>query len=343
MPCKNFYNYMDGDMPCANGDRDRWLNAFFSDVGRMQQIKATEDPQNVFQSHLLPRRADPTSQFVPLASSASATTEHVAEASTAARADAAASNNTRVQASSLDLAPTWVWQSSEASAVVVEAASTHVVVEAAASNHTHLRSGLLDPKPALDRHLNSNPNLQNTAVFAEWEGEALSTASRTDEEEGRADSGAMQALAGSLALAAGLLGVLGVLSLARPRVCRAKQSSVDKHDAPVQQVVAEQSAFVGGVSVGSGQRTVADWKLRSSDIANGVLTEDVEGKDWAAHAGRRNSRHSTGMSSRSTVDDAPSAVLAFWSSSSSMSSTCSEPEHAPREQGAGAEAEVPDV
>mmetsp|Transcript_106550 Transcript_106550/g.267059 ORF Transcript_106550/g.267059 Transcript_106550/m.267059 type:complete len:341 (+) Transcript_106550:1-1023(+) len=340
MPCKNFYNYMDGDMPCANGDRDRWLNAFFSDVGRMQQIKATEDPQNVFQSHLLPRRADPTSQFVPLASSASATTEHVAEASTAARADAAASNNTRVQASSLDLAPTWVWQSSEASAVVVEAASTHVVVEAAASNHTHLRSGLLDPKPALDRHLNSNPNLQNTAVFAEWEGEALSTASRTDEEEGRADSGAMQALAGSLALAAGLLGVLGVVSLARRRGCRSKQP---KRDAPVQEIVVEQSSSVGAVSVGSGECTVADWKPRSSDIANDVLAEDVEGKEWAARAGRSNSRHSTGMSSRSTVDDAPSAVLAFWSSSSSMSSTCSEPEHAPREQGAGAEAEVPDV
>mmetsp|Transcript_74112 Transcript_74112/g.187416 ORF Transcript_74112/g.187416 Transcript_74112/m.187416 type:complete len:130 (-) Transcript_74112:160-549(-) len=52
MPCRNFYNYMNGDMPCAQGNRDRWLSAFFSDVPRMQTIKAMRDPHNVFQSHL---------------------------------------------------------------------------------------------------------------------------------------------------------------------------------------------------------------------------------------------------------------------------------------------------
>eukprot|EP00931_Biecheleriopsis_adriatica_P029330 TRINITY_DN17427_c0_g1_i2.p1 TRINITY_DN17427_c0_g1~~TRINITY_DN17427_c0_g1_i2.p1 ORF type:complete len:548 (-),score=69.45 TRINITY_DN17427_c0_g1_i2:34-1677(-) len=51
LPCTNFYNYMDKDMPCA-ATQDRWLEAHFSDVPRMYVVKAAADPNHVFWSRL---------------------------------------------------------------------------------------------------------------------------------------------------------------------------------------------------------------------------------------------------------------------------------------------------
>ena len=50
--CRGFYNYMDTDMPCTRGSRDKWLRAVHSDVDRMRAIKASVDPTDVFRSRL---------------------------------------------------------------------------------------------------------------------------------------------------------------------------------------------------------------------------------------------------------------------------------------------------
>merc|ERR1711972_1117062 len=36
LPCQGFYNYMDGSLPCAQGDSDKWLEAYFADVPPMK-------------------------------------------------------------------------------------------------------------------------------------------------------------------------------------------------------------------------------------------------------------------------------------------------------------------
>jgi len=51
LPCKGFYNYADKDFTCAQNN-DAWLQAHFSDVGRMQRIKRSADPDRVFYSRL---------------------------------------------------------------------------------------------------------------------------------------------------------------------------------------------------------------------------------------------------------------------------------------------------
>jgi hypothetical protein len=50
--CKSFYNYIDKSLTCASGHNDRWLHAYFSDVGRMKAIKRQNDPNSVFRSRL---------------------------------------------------------------------------------------------------------------------------------------------------------------------------------------------------------------------------------------------------------------------------------------------------
>jgi hypothetical protein len=57
LPCEGFYNYMDGSLPCAGGDSDKWLEAYFADVPRMKAIKAAADPASVFRSRLTPTAA----------------------------------------------------------------------------------------------------------------------------------------------------------------------------------------------------------------------------------------------------------------------------------------------
>merc|ERR1711972_187141 len=57
LPCQGFYNYMDGSLPCAQGDSDKWLEAYFADVPRMKAIKAAADPASVFWSRLAPTAA----------------------------------------------------------------------------------------------------------------------------------------------------------------------------------------------------------------------------------------------------------------------------------------------
>merc|ERR1711879_221018 len=48
LDCQGFYNYMDkGNLPCAKNKR-QWLEAYFSDVPRMLEIKASQDPQGIF-------------------------------------------------------------------------------------------------------------------------------------------------------------------------------------------------------------------------------------------------------------------------------------------------------
>jgi len=57
LPCKQYYNYMDGDTKChvdAAGipSKARWLDAYFSNVPRMKDIKRRRDSLQVFRSHL---------------------------------------------------------------------------------------------------------------------------------------------------------------------------------------------------------------------------------------------------------------------------------------------------
>jgi len=57
LPCAGFFNFLDNDRPCAHTN-DEWLATFFSDVGRMKDIKVARDPQDVFRSRLFgPSRA----------------------------------------------------------------------------------------------------------------------------------------------------------------------------------------------------------------------------------------------------------------------------------------------
>jgi len=53
LPCSNFYNYLDNNMPCA-ATNDEWLQAHFSDVPRMKAIKAMADPNGLFRSRIAP-------------------------------------------------------------------------------------------------------------------------------------------------------------------------------------------------------------------------------------------------------------------------------------------------
>jgi len=52
LPCRGFYNYMDGTLPCAGGNSEKWLEAYFADVQRMKAIKTQADPAGVFWSRL---------------------------------------------------------------------------------------------------------------------------------------------------------------------------------------------------------------------------------------------------------------------------------------------------
>lgn len=78
LPCSNFYNYLDNDMPCA-ATNDEWLQAHFSDVPRMKAIKAAVDPDGVFRS-----RIAPTESNVTIATSTATTTKTLSQYSDAA-------------------------------------------------------------------------------------------------------------------------------------------------------------------------------------------------------------------------------------------------------------------
>jgi len=61
LPCRNFYNYIDNDMPCA-ATNEAWLQAHFSDVPRMHAIKERADPLGLFRSRLTSVGGDDPSQ-----------------------------------------------------------------------------------------------------------------------------------------------------------------------------------------------------------------------------------------------------------------------------------------
>jgi len=65
LPCQGFYNYMDGSLPCAGGDSEKWLEAYFRDVPRMKAIKAAADPAGVFWSRLTPINASESQAEAP--------------------------------------------------------------------------------------------------------------------------------------------------------------------------------------------------------------------------------------------------------------------------------------
>uniref|UniRef100_A0A7S3SY20 FAD-binding PCMH-type domain-containing protein n=1 Tax=Emiliania huxleyi TaxID=2903 RepID=A0A7S3SY20_EMIHU len=59
LPCTGFYNYFDTNTPCtrpipgARSQRDAWLEAVHSDVGKMMAIKGAHDPSHTFRSRLV--------------------------------------------------------------------------------------------------------------------------------------------------------------------------------------------------------------------------------------------------------------------------------------------------
>ncbi|KAG7354540.1 FAD linked oxidase-like protein [Nitzschia inconspicua] len=62
LQCKNFYNYADRSFPCAESSGEAWLEAHFSDVPRMQSIRAAEDPSLLFTSNFKLQKWD-TNQY----------------------------------------------------------------------------------------------------------------------------------------------------------------------------------------------------------------------------------------------------------------------------------------
>jgi len=59
VPCKNFYNYIDSELTCAENS-DEWGEAYFSNFSRMRSIKQQADPDNVMRMHeIAPTPAPP--------------------------------------------------------------------------------------------------------------------------------------------------------------------------------------------------------------------------------------------------------------------------------------------
>jgi len=290
LPCKSFYNYMDGNMPCAKGDWDSWLRAFFSDVGRMQQIKVTADPQGVFQSHLLPKGVAPASHWpqhvslisqgqigaVPALSpdlSLMNLSLMVGDIGLSMLDTTVASNSTRVPAASADLPPKSVGQPSE------HALSAHM-------NFTAVQGNDGEPSQALHSE----------------DGE---------QDEDSSDTGAGLALA-IVAAAAVVLSLLGVLFLAHSWRRQVMQCS-----APAEQPATEQPTSAGSFSTGTLAGAAADRKLTFGDLAADPIDEDKH------RATRSASRRSTGAETFSTAadEDLASDELGFWPSTSSACST----------------------
>jgi FAD/FMN-containing dehydrogenase len=58
LQCKNFYNYANREYPCAGDSGEAWLEAHFSDVSRMRQIREEEDPKGLFVSNFKMQKWD---------------------------------------------------------------------------------------------------------------------------------------------------------------------------------------------------------------------------------------------------------------------------------------------